>query len=108
MIRDVRMIQRAMEQRWPIKPEYRQALVARLVKIIADPKSSPREVTAASKALIAAEAQNAADEQHDDRMDDSRNRILDALARINAGANPGIVDARGTVVVDAGNPTETT
>ena len=63
MIRDLRMIQKAMEQRWPIKQEYREALVKRLIRIIADPASSPREVTAASKALIAADSVNIADDR---------------------------------------------
>ena len=30
------------EQRWPIKPEYREAMVKRLVRIIADPGSSTK------------------------------------------------------------------
>lgn len=57
------MIARAVQERWPIKPEFREALVKRLTRIIADPNSSPREVTAASKALISAEKQNQ-DDQH--------------------------------------------
>ena len=58
------MAQKALEQRWPIKPEYREALVRRLVRIIADPNSSAREVTSASKALIAADACNVADDKN--------------------------------------------
>ena len=50
------------EIRWPIKPEYREAMVKRLVRIIADPSSSTKEVTDASRALLAAERQNQADE----------------------------------------------
>lgn len=50
------------EQRWPIKPEYREAMVKRLVRIIADPGSSTKEVTDASRALLAAERQNQSDE----------------------------------------------
>lgn len=53
---------------------------------------------------MAAEAQNASDEQHGDRMDDSRNRIIDALARINARTDSRIIDAIGTNV--AGECTE--
>jgi hypothetical protein len=81
MIRDTRMAQKALEQRWPIKPEYREALVRRLVRIIADPNSSAREVTSASKALIAAESQNQADEHKvvDVRLS-TRNDQLDAIA----------------------------
>lgn len=61
-LRDIRLIQRAMEQRWPIKPEFREALVKRLVRIIASPESTPREVSAAARALLSAESQNQADE----------------------------------------------
>lgn len=94
MIRDTRMMQKALEQRWPIKPEYRAAIIARLVKIVADPNSSPREVTAASKALMAAEQQNMADEH---KLIDVRTRDID-LDRIasDLGVHPGIViDAQG-------------
>src|SRR6056297_1540160 len=80
-IRDTRMIAKALTQRWEIKPEYRDALIRRLIKIIADPSSSPREVTAASKALISAEAQNQADEHKvvDVRIQQEHAR-LDAIA----------------------------
>jgi len=92
-IRDIRMIQKSLEQRWPIRPEYREALVKRLTKIIADPKSTTREVTAASRALIAAEGQNQGDEQHiDDRMDASRNRILTLLEQRGSGIRHLTVD----------------
>jgi hypothetical protein len=57
-IKDTRMISRAVMQRWPIKPEYRSGLIAKLMQVIANPNSSAREVTAAAKALIAAEKQN--------------------------------------------------
>ena len=82
------MIARALTQRWEIKPEYRDALIRRLIKIIADPSSSPREVTAASKALIAAEAQNQADDRINQAVDE---RItLSAIAeRLNSRIVPG-------------------
>ena len=41
---------------------YRDAIVKRLLRVLVDPGASPREVTAAAKALMAAEAQNQADE----------------------------------------------
>lgn len=97
------MIQQALEQRWPIEPLHRKALVQRLVRIIANPESTNREVTAASKALIAAEAQNAADEQHVDRMDAGRNRILDIVARIDTRESLGITDDRGEAIVNQSN-----
>lgn len=80
-IRDTRMIQKAFEQRWPIKPEYRSALLARMMRIVADPSSSPREATAAAKALIAAEKQNQDDEhKFIDVTLQTRNLELDELA----------------------------
>ncbi len=57
-----RMEARAIEQRWPVKPEYRDALIKRNVKIILNQNSTERAVAAASKIIIAAEAQNQADE----------------------------------------------
>ena len=61
-IRDTRMMAKALEQRWPISENARKAIVGRLLRIVADPHSSAREVTAASKALMAAEGQNQLDE----------------------------------------------
>lgn len=105
-LRDTRMIAKALEQRWPIKPEYRAALVRRLVQVIADPASSPREVTAASRALIAAEGQNLADEQHSDRMDEGRNRVFEFVTRLDTAEVRRIPDASGTEVSDGGNGTD--
>ncbi len=78
-IRDTRMMARALQQRWPIKPEYREAIVRRLVQVVANPNSSPREVTAAAKALMAAEVQNQKDEHQ--RLDDFRQRIISIAER---------------------------
>ena len=80
-IRDTRLLARALMQRWPIKDEYREAIIKRLVKIVADPSSSPREVTAAAKGLLSAEKQNQDDEHKvvDVRIQ-SRYAELDAIA----------------------------
>ena len=56
------MMAKAIEQRWPIKPEYREAIIRKLIQVVANPQSKPREITAAARALLAAEAQNQADE----------------------------------------------
>ena len=101
-IRDTRMMQKALEQRWPISPEYREGVIKRLMRIIADPASSPREVTAASKALMAAEQQNQSDEQHiDHRLDHERDRILSLLETGGAGADRIIVDAGGAAGIES-------
>ena len=80
-VRETRMLTQALEQRWPVKPEFREALIKRLVRIIADPNSSPREITAASKALISAESQNQADEHKFAELRiQQRDAELDAIA----------------------------
>ena len=61
-LKDTRMIARAVMQRWPIKPEYRAALINKLMKVLASPESSAREITAAARAILSAESQNQADE----------------------------------------------
>jgi len=73
------MIQKAFEQRWPIEPMHKKAIVHRLLRIIADPQSSPREITAAAKALIAAEKQNQDDEHA--KVDEFNERILSIARR---------------------------
>lgn len=85
-IRDTRMIERAMREQWPIKPEYRTRIIATLMLIIADPTKSAREKTSAAKALMAADKLNLeaaalqqGNEQHHDRREDAR---LDRIARI--------------------------
>lgn len=92
-IRDTRLDARALTQRWPIKTEYRDAIVKRLMRVIADPNSSPREVTAASKALLAAEAQNQADEHKViDVSVSTRHDRLDAIAA-DLGLDPSLIEA---------------
>jgi hypothetical protein len=86
----------ALVQRWPIKPEYRDALVKKLLKIALDPNSKPREVASAARALLAAEAQNINDEQYANNvLESERNRILSIVARIDAGRRPVIIESGG-------------
>lgn len=92
-IRDTRMIQRAFEQRWKFDPGQRAAVIARLLGVIANRNSSPREVTAAAKALLAAEAQNQADEHKViDVSVSTSNHRLDAIAA-ELGIEIGFVEA---------------
>lgn len=91
-IRDTRMMVRALVQRWPIKHEYREAIIKRLVRIVADPNSSPREVTAAAKGLLAAEAQNQADEHKIVDVNIARRHAeLDAIAA-DLGVELGVIE----------------
>lgn len=95
-----RMEARAVVQRWATKPEYRDAVIKRNMKIILNPNSTDRAVAAASKIILAAEAQNIADEQHADhtRMDAGRNRVLALLGGDGSTANPLILDGRREAV----------
>lgn len=52
---------------WPITNEYRAAIVKSLVKIVIDPMATSTEKTAASRALIAAEALNQAAQREADK-----------------------------------------
>jgi hypothetical protein len=92
-IRDTRMMAKALEQRWPISDNARRAIIGRLLKIIADPQSSPREVTAASKAILSAEAQNQADEHKlVDVSISTRNDRLSSVAA-DLGLDPNLIEA---------------
>lgn len=71
-----------MKDRWEMTPEYKDAILRRLMRIVIDPASSNREATAACKALMNAEKQNQDDDKSesiDGVIEQSRNRFL-ALA----------------------------
>lgn len=103
-IRDTRMMAQALEQRWPMTDTARKVIINRLLKIVANEKSSSREVTAAAKALLAAEAQNQKDEQHaDNRLDASRNRILDLLEQRGSGGGHITFNGGGSEKSEGGN-----
>jgi len=58
MIRDTRLWEKALRERWPIPEAMRGVIVKTLAKILIDPESSNREKTAAARALMHADAQN--------------------------------------------------
>jgi hypothetical protein len=53
-IRTTRLIERALRERWPIPKSLRKPLIERLAEIVQGTGSSPREVTSAAKAILAA------------------------------------------------------
>lgn len=92
-VQDTRLMARALTQRWPIKADYRAIIVKQLMKVIADPGTSPREKTAAAKALMAAEQQNQADEHKVvDVSISTRNHRLDAIAA-DLGIDQGLIES---------------
>lgn len=58
MIRDTRLWEKALKERWPIPEAMRAGVIKSLLQIIANPEAKPREKTAAARALMAADAQN--------------------------------------------------
>lgn len=111
---DLRLWERAMNQRWPIKDQYRDAMIRRVVQIIADPSSTKREVATASRVLLAAEAQNQTDERAEDDTIEQGNRFLEIAAGLGittsieriaeggSGDSPATIDADGTGADNAG------
>lgn len=88
--KDDRLIIQAIEQRWNIPKEFKAGMIRRLMQIIADPTSSNREVTAASRAIISAESQNQTDAHKDDEratIDEGRNRFLEIANRLGIRTN---------------------
>ncbi len=57
-IRDTRLVERALRERWPIPKAIRKPLVERLAEIVEDTASSPREVISAAKAILSASKLN--------------------------------------------------
>jgi hypothetical protein len=53
-IRETRLVERALRERWPIPEALRGPLIDRLSKIVTDPAASPREATAAARAILSA------------------------------------------------------
>lgn len=85
MSSDNRLNAKALSERWPMKPEYRKAIVQSMLMILADPNASNREKTAAARALIAADSINIKEESllQDDEHD-RRLRLLELAKRIPA------------------------
>jgi hypothetical protein len=92
-VRDTRLIAKALNQRWPITSETRRVIVGRLLRVMADPSASHREVTSAAKALMSAEAQNQKDEHKavDVSLRAEHDR-LDEIAR-DLGIEVGLIEA---------------
>ena len=55
----------AIRNRWPVDSDYREGVIRRLLKIVLDPESKPRDVTQAAKAIVAADKINLDDEKKD-------------------------------------------
>jgi hypothetical protein len=64
--RTLKLEVQAILGRWPISPEVRKRTIRRLDRIVSNKRASRREVTAAARALIAADALSLAEEKSND------------------------------------------
>src|SRR5271166_506387 len=53
-VQDVRLVERALCERWPIPKALRRPLIDRLGEIVQDPDATPREITSAARAILTA------------------------------------------------------
>ena len=82
---EMKMIEQAVGNRWPITQEYRALCVARMMQILADPSTNARTAISATRALAALDSLNQHDnEQH--QTNDARNRFLDVAKRLGIGS----------------------
>ena len=80
-------------ERWPIKPEYRAAIITKLMQVVANPETKPRELTAAAKALLAADKLNMESEAAErDRQQIERRAELSGIAEA-LGLESGVIEA---------------
>jgi hypothetical protein len=89
-IRDARLVNRAIRERWPIPASLRSTLLKRMAKLADDPNASPRELNVATKTLleasrvnletIAVELQARSQEQLAARLDKLEAYVDDELA----------------------------
>ena len=70
-----------MKERWPIPEAMRSGIVKALGKILIDPETSPREKTAAARALMAADAQNIEMEKMEQADEHEHRARLVAIAK---------------------------
>lgn len=93
----------AIKRRYNITDQLKQKMIDAVAKVFDDPESSGREIAAAAKVVIAAEAQNQADE----RIFEGNARVLEFAERLgirdeveqaaeeSAGRLLGVDDASG-------------
>jgi hypothetical protein len=94
------MMERALRERWPIKPEYRERIMLYLYTIVGSKDASPRERTAAAKALMAADSLNVQQERMDQADEHERRQRMVELARQLSPGEVARLSAESGVVVD--------
>ena len=103
-IRDTRLMERALRERWPIPQELRERIVLNLIAIVANKNLSPRERTSAAKALLHADALNVEQEKME-QLDEHeyRARLVQLARQLPLGEVARLADERG---IELGEATE--
>ncbi len=99
-VRQTRLWERALTERWPIPEAMRSVIVKSLGKILLDANSSAREKTAAAKALMAADSLNVQQERMDQADEHERRQRMVELARQLSPGEVARLSAESGVVVD--------
>lgn len=95
-IRDTRLMERALRERWPIPQELRERIVLNLIAIVANKNLSPRERTSAAKALLHADQLNVEQEKIE-QLDEHeyRARLVQLARQLPLGEVARLADERG-------------
>lgn len=80
-IQETRLWEKALKERWPIPEAMRGVIVKSLGRILVDSETSPREKTAAARALIAADQQNIEMEKMEQSDEHEHRARLVAIAK---------------------------
>ena len=81
--KDLKLIGRAVRERWPIAPNFRAEIVARLMTILSDSEASERDVVSAARVLASIDKMNldldnaAKNMTLDELKDELKERLLD-------------------------------
>ena len=97
-VKDTRMMAKALTQRWPMSETKRAMVIEALMGVI-ETSTKPREITAAAKALMAAEKQNQEDEH---KLIDAISSDNDRISQIasDLGIDPNLI-VDGTTTTDS-------
>lgn len=96
---DLRLVARAMRERWPIPDEVRLTLLRKLREVIVRRKTTPRELAAVGKVLLGADRLNL-DQEKLDIVAELKAKIAELEARVagrtvESGAESGTPDPGG-------------
>ena len=107
MIRETRLWEKALKERWNIPEAMRGAIIRELGRIIIDTTASRREKTAAARALIAADAQNIEVEKLNQADEHERRaRLVDIAKHLGPGDVARLSAESGIVIEGISEPTD--